>query len=153
MIFQISPLATIPCSTPSIPSQNQNPFRHRLVQTAPVETSPYEHRVSAQPNQQNGHLQASPSDFFAPCRKLQSSRTLLQCFQMIDKPLIHGAVSIIFELESLVHAILPLPQGAKHLLVTVLSVHSKTGSSTYCGRCECHHWQWDWIEGIVIIEL
>ena len=36
---------------------------------------------------------------------------------MVDKPFIYGAVSIIFELEGLVHAILPLPQGAKHLLL------------------------------------
>ena len=36
---------------------------------------------------------------------------------MINKPLIYSAVSIIFELEGLMHAILPLPQGAKHLLL------------------------------------
>ena len=72
---------------------------------------------------------------------------------MVDKPLVYSAMNIVFELERLMHTALPLSQGAKHLLVTVLSVHSKTGSSTYCGRCEYHHWQWDWIEGIVIIEI
>ena len=153
MIFQISPLATIPCSTPSIPSQNQNPFRHHLVQTAPVETSPCEHWVSAQPNQQHDNLQPSPCNFFAPCRELQPSRTLLQCFQMIDKPLINSAVDVFFELKGLVHPILPLPQGAKHLSVTILSACSKTGSVTYCSCCECQHWQRDRVERIMVIEL
>ena len=117
MIFQISPLATIPCSTPSIPSQNQNPFRHHLVQTAPVETSPYEYQVSAQPNQQHGHLQASPSNLFASCCKLQPSCTLLQCLQMVNKPLIYSAVNVLFELKGTMRATLPFSESTKHLSI------------------------------------
>ena len=36
---------------------------------------------------------------------------------MVNKPLVYGAVNIVLELERLMHAALPLSQGAKHLLI------------------------------------
>ena len=46
---------------------------------------------------------------------------------MVDEPLIYGAVNIFFELKGLAHPILPLPQGTKHLLVTVRSEERRVG--------------------------
>ena len=59
---------------------------------------------------------------------------------MVDKPFIYGAVNIIFELKRLMHAILPFSQGAKHLLITVLSALFNAGSSTYRSCCERQRW-------------
>ena len=55
---------------------------------------------------------------------------------MVDKPFVYGAVNIIFELERLMHAILPFSQGTKHLLISVLSALFNGGSNTYRSCCE-----------------